>query len=226
MGKVIERLRNDARIRLIRTAWPAVRRAASGMLRLVVGTPRLAIARFQVSRQNWDGVIRTWDVPSGRLLSTQRGHVGLPPVVHVHATGLHQAPRLALKFLDPVFTAPLATLPAAVDLGLDYATTDSTRETRGGGGVVVGHAGDTAEDFGEVDGLNGDAVGFEDLFATVPGNVVKAVQRHDALHDLVGTDAVRQRFVGEHKTMAEDVGDEVGDVFGQHVLFQHRSQPG
>ena len=59
MGKVIERLRNDARIRLIRTAWPAVRRAASGMLRLVVGTPRLAIARFQVSRQNWDGVIRT-----------------------------------------------------------------------------------------------------------------------------------------------------------------------
>ena len=59
MGKVIERLRNDARIRLIRSAWPAVRRAASGMLRLVVGTPRLAIARFQVSRQNWDGVIRT-----------------------------------------------------------------------------------------------------------------------------------------------------------------------
>ena len=38
-----------------------------------------------------------------------------------------------------------------------------------GGIVVIAHALDAAEDFGEVDGLDGDAVGFEDLFAVADG---------------------------------------------------------
>lgn len=58
MGKLADRLRGDARVRLVQQAWPIVQRALSNFVRLIIGLPRLAVARFLVARQNWDGVIR------------------------------------------------------------------------------------------------------------------------------------------------------------------------
>lgn len=84
-GRWVERLRGDARVRMVQQAWPVVSRAASNATRLAVGMPRLAIARAQVSRKDWDGVIRTLaphvrhEYPlarSARVLISAYGKVG------------------------------------------------------------------------------------------------------------------------------------------------------
>lgn len=54
---IADRLRGDARIRLVQQAWPVVSRALSNVVRNVLGLPRLAIARVLVARERWDGVI-------------------------------------------------------------------------------------------------------------------------------------------------------------------------
>ena len=38
-----------------------------------------------------------------------------------------------------------------------------------GGGVIIFHAADAAEDFGEIEGLDGDAAGFENFLAVAHG---------------------------------------------------------
>lgn len=53
-----DRLRSDARVRLLRQAWPAVNRTIVNAFRVIFGLPRLAIARAMVSRGNWEGIIR------------------------------------------------------------------------------------------------------------------------------------------------------------------------
>lgn len=84
-GRLAERLRGDARVRLVQQAWPVVQRAASNAIRLIVGLPRLALARLLVARSNWDGVIRTLrphvrhEYPlarSARVLVSAYGKVG------------------------------------------------------------------------------------------------------------------------------------------------------
>ena len=84
-GRLAERLRGDARVRLVQQAWPVVSRAASNATRLALGMPRLAVARAQVSRQDWDGVVRTLtphvrhEYPlarSARVLISAYGKVG------------------------------------------------------------------------------------------------------------------------------------------------------
>ena len=50
----------------------------------------------------------------------------------------------------------------------------------------------------------------------------------DAVEQVVGLDAVAERVVGEHDAVAQDVGGEVGDVLGDHVVAaaQHRERLG
>lgn len=57
-GSLADRLRGDARVRLVQQAWPVVSRALNTVIRNVLGLPRLAIARVLVGRSQWDGVIR------------------------------------------------------------------------------------------------------------------------------------------------------------------------
>ena len=85
VGKVAERLRGDARVRMVQQGWPVVSRAANNAFRLCIGMPRLAIARAQVSRQDWDGVVSTLrphvqhEYPlarSARVLVSAYGKVG------------------------------------------------------------------------------------------------------------------------------------------------------
>lgn len=84
-GSLADRLRGDARIRLMQQAWPVVSRALNTAVRNVVGLPRLAIARVLVAREQWDGVIRVLRphvVPayplarSARVLISAYGKVG------------------------------------------------------------------------------------------------------------------------------------------------------
>ncbi len=55
---LLERIRTDPRVRLFRQAWPSIARTFTNAFRVVVGLPRLAMARRQVQRENWEGVIR------------------------------------------------------------------------------------------------------------------------------------------------------------------------
>ena len=57
-GSLADRLRGDARVRLVQQAWPVVSRALGNVVRNIIGLPRLAVARVLVGRENWDGVIR------------------------------------------------------------------------------------------------------------------------------------------------------------------------
>lgn len=81
----LERLRSDSRIRLFRQAWPSIRRTFTNAMRVILGTPRLAVARAQVSREDWEGIIRTLtphvkhEYPlarSARVLVSAYGKVG------------------------------------------------------------------------------------------------------------------------------------------------------
>lgn len=58
-GSVADRLRSDARVRLLKQAWPSVNRTILNGFRVVLSLPRLAVARALVSREDWEGVIRT-----------------------------------------------------------------------------------------------------------------------------------------------------------------------
>ncbi len=80
-----DRITSDSRIRLFRQAWPSISRTFTNLWRVVLSTPRLAIARAQVSREDWKGVIRTLsphvrhDYPlarSARVLVSAYGKVG------------------------------------------------------------------------------------------------------------------------------------------------------
>ena len=84
-GSLADRLRNDARIRLLRQAWPSVNRTLLNAGRVILGLPRLAIARALVSRDNWEGVIRVLSphvrhayplARSARVLVSAYGKVG------------------------------------------------------------------------------------------------------------------------------------------------------
>ena len=52
-----DRVRGDARVRLLKQAWPSVNRTLLNVFRVILGLPRLAIARMLVSRENWEGII-------------------------------------------------------------------------------------------------------------------------------------------------------------------------
>lgn len=80
-----ERLKNDPRLRLVRQAWPSVRRTLSNGVRVVFGLPRLAVARTMVAKEDWEGIIRVLtphvqhEYPlarSARVLVSAHGKVG------------------------------------------------------------------------------------------------------------------------------------------------------
>ena len=69
---------------------------------------------------SYDPVMRFTGLMTAAQQLTLKGDVSLAAVTGIAAyqqavVEFFQAPRLALKFLDPVFTAPLSNLPAAVD---------------------------------------------------------------------------------------------------------------
>lgn len=103
MSNLVDRLRGDARVRLVRQAWPVVHRVLSNVVRLGVGVPRLGVARIQVSRRNWDGVIRTLgphvrhDYPlsrSARVMISAYGKVGDFDAAYLLADKLARLTRL------------------------------------------------------------------------------------------------------------------------------------
>ncbi len=55
---LVKRLKADPRLRMLRQAWPDVRRTLVNGGRVILGMPRLAIARLAVGREDWEGVIR------------------------------------------------------------------------------------------------------------------------------------------------------------------------
>ncbi len=81
----LERLRSDGRIRLLRQAWPSIRRTFTNAVRVLLGMPRLAVARAHVSKEDWEGVIRALSphvqheyplARSARVLVSAYGKVG------------------------------------------------------------------------------------------------------------------------------------------------------
>ena len=82
---LIERLASDPRVRLLRQAWPSVSRTIGNAFRVVLGLPRLAIARGMVAREDWEGIIRVLSphvrgayplARSARVLVSAHGKVG------------------------------------------------------------------------------------------------------------------------------------------------------
>lgn len=80
-----ERIAGDARIRLLRQAWPSVNRTLVNALRVVLGLPRLAIARTMVAKEDWEGIVRVLSphvrhqyplARSARVLVSAFGKVG------------------------------------------------------------------------------------------------------------------------------------------------------
>lgn len=70
---------------MVKQAWPAVRRSLLGGVRVLVGIPRLGVARVQVSREDWEGILRVLaphvrgDYPlsrSARVVISAYGKVG------------------------------------------------------------------------------------------------------------------------------------------------------
>lgn len=85
LGSVSDRLRSDARVRLLKQAWPSVNRTLVNGFRVILSLPRLVLARTLVSREDWEGVIRTLtphvrgEYPlsrSARVLVSAYGKVG------------------------------------------------------------------------------------------------------------------------------------------------------
>lgn len=79
------RVRNDARLRLLKQAWPSVNRTILNVFRVIFGLPRLAIARTMVAKENWEGIIRVLSphvrhtyplARSARVLVSAYGKVG------------------------------------------------------------------------------------------------------------------------------------------------------
>ncbi len=82
---LVKRLKADPRLRMVRQAWPDVRRTLVNGLRVITGLPRLAIARMHVGREDWEGVIRVLTphvrhayplARSARVLVSAYGKVG------------------------------------------------------------------------------------------------------------------------------------------------------
>ena len=82
---LVKRLKADPRLRMVRQAWPDVRRTLVNGLRVIAGLPRLAIARMHVGREDWEGVIRVLTphvrhayplARSARVLVSAYGKVG------------------------------------------------------------------------------------------------------------------------------------------------------
>ena len=82
---LIARVKSDGRVRLLQQSWPAVKRTILNAARVILGLPRLAVARGMVSRQDWEGIIRVLtphvrhEYPlsrSARVLVSAYGKVG------------------------------------------------------------------------------------------------------------------------------------------------------
>lgn len=101
-GSVSDRLRSDPRVRLLKMAWPSVNRTLVNGFRVILSLPRLAIARAMVSREDWEGVIRTLspharhEYPlsrSSRVLVSAYGKIGDFDAAHALADRLARITR-------------------------------------------------------------------------------------------------------------------------------------